>query len=220
VKSQPCCAIGKQWIAPLADGHIEFAWAEAPDLQLETGRNHADDRVASPIERDSFSQNVQPRAKFAIPEFRADERNGARADFVFSLRKESSDDGLYAEQWQEVRRNEFRSDLLCVARPRQVERVSARNAHARKGAVILAPVSKVREGDRSRVKIWFALGQRHELLRFGIRQRIQQHSIHDGEQCGVGADSKRQCQNRNGSKSLRFRHHAYAKTQVLHQPFE
>src|ERR1700730_11090074 len=81
MKSQPRGPLVEQRVCPLADGHIDFAWAEAPDVQFETGRNHADARVAPPVERDSLSHGVRSRAKLAIPKFRADEHVWARADF-------------------------------------------------------------------------------------------------------------------------------------------
>ena len=133
----------------MADGQIELAWAEAPNLQLETRRDHADDGVASSVECNAFADDARRRAKLAAPELRADEHEGACADLVFSLRKESSDDGLHAEQLQVVRGNKLRSDLLRVTCSREVERGFSRHAHRGKGAVIFAPVSKIREGDRS-----------------------------------------------------------------------
>src|SRR2546430_12664504 len=43
--------------------------------QLETRRDHADDGVASSVERNAFADDARRRAKLAAPELRADERS-------------------------------------------------------------------------------------------------------------------------------------------------
>ena len=53
-----------------------------------------------------------------------------------------------------------------------------------------------------------------------IRQRLQQHSIYQAENCGIRADSQSQCEHRNHREPGIFSQSARAITQVLQQSFE
>ena len=220
MKAEPRRSEVKNGIGPLANGGVHVSGAEAPDLEFETCGDHTNDGEGFPVQSESLSHNVRSGAKLAIPESFADQHDGAGADLVFALGKKASYHRLDANHRKVIRRNEFRGYLLRFAPARQTIGVASRNAHRGKRAVVLAPVAKVWEGDGAGIKVWFALGECHELLRVGIGQRVQEHSIHDGKQRGVCADSQRQGQNRHGGKTGRFRKHAYAKTKVLYQAFK
>jgi hypothetical protein len=53
-----------------------------------------------------------------------------------------------------------------------------------------------------------------QLVRFRIRQGSQQNSIHQAENCGVGADSQRQGEHGNQGKYRRSPQHSGAKTNI------
>src|SRR6185437_5247739 len=57
----------------------------------------------------------------------------------------------------------------------------------------------------------------HHLLGMRIRQRIQQHAVHDAENRRVRSNSERQRQYRNRRKSRRLRQHPQRISNILHQ---
>src|SRR5713101_9038409 len=59
----------------------------------------------------------------------------------------------------------------------------------------------------------------NELLGVRVRQRLQEHGIHDRENPGSGANSKHQAQHRCGRESEVLAHHSNGKLDVLPERF-
>ena len=55
----------------------------------------------------------------------------------------------------------------------------------------------------------------HDACGIGIRQRLQEHLLHDGEDRGVGADAKRHREQRRGREAWRLAEHAQGEDEVL-----
>jgi len=57
--------------------------------------------------------------------------------------------------------------------------------------------------------------EKHQPLRFMVRQRADEHRIHDAENCGVRANTERQRNNHDNRDAGVLQQHSRAVTQVL-----
>src|SRR5882672_2682697 len=114
-------------------------------------------------------------------------------------------------------------DWRAIARHRKSYAVTRR--HRTERLIPLSPVEEIRIRT-SVVYLWTFRVARvrrandYQPLRFGIRQRPEQHRIDDTENRSVGADSQRQRQYRNQCEARILRQHSCAVAQVLPYVFE
>src|SRR5690242_17361661 len=60
----------------------------------------------------------------------------------------------------------------------------------------------------------------HHAASTRIRKRVDEHSVYNGENGGIGADAKRESENGDGCEAGVLSEHARAETQVLPERFE
>src|SRR6267378_7245639 len=89
---------------------------------------------------------------------------------------------------------------------------------------IPAKIEKFRPGSPEAVESairesWKFRVDSNELLGVRVRQRLQEHGIHDRENPGSGANSKHQAQHRCGRESEVLAHHSNGKLDVLPERF-
>src|SRR5947209_13151986 len=102
-------------------------------------------------------------------------------------------------------------------------KIEARRAicsHALKRGIHALPVHEVWIGNRAILEIRDFLEHGNELSRIMKRQRIQQHSVYNGEDGCVRPNAQRQSQNSYERERRRFCQHADSVTEVLWQRFE
>src|ERR1700751_5471533 len=75
--------------------------------------------------------------------------------------------------------------------------------HGVEALVLALPVEEVGIGDGAFHEVVFVVEERHQPIGIRIGQRVEQHRVHDGEDGGVGADAKRQRENRNRGEAWR-----------------
>ncbi len=168
------CAAGvEQGIAPLADGCVYFPVPEAWNPEMKASGNHPYDGVVPAIQSEAFPQDVGSSVKLPLPEALAHERQRRGADLVFVRREGAAHQRIHAQQWKEVRGNEFSVDLLGFASPRQAERIRSRNGHGAEGAIVFLPVAKVRIRNGAPIKIRLALAEGDQLVGLRKRQRVE-----------------------------------------------
>ncbi len=81
--------------------------------------------------------------------------------------------------------------------------------------VLLAQIQKIgiRHGHLVPLTVFFP--DLHKLFRMIVRQRPQQHAIHNAEDGGGGADAKRKSEDRNQAETGVPEQHANAIAQIL-----
>ena len=185
VEAEAGVAIHENRVVPLADGSVDVTLAEAGKAEVEARRNHADDGEVPAIEGEILAQDIWRSTEFALPQAFADERDGGRSALLFRWREGASKDGIHAEQREEAAGDELSVYLLRFALAGEAEGGATSDSHRGEGVVLFLPIEEVGIGDRALIEVRLALVDRNELLRLRERKRIQQHSVHDGEDRGV-----------------------------------
>src|SRR5262249_40202918 len=121
-------------------------------------------------------------------------------------------DAQHAEEI--IRRREYaRAQRLTAARYRlHSTRVLGNGLEA---AVALAHITAVWVGEVHRAALLAHLAQLHDALALRVRQRAQQHGVHDAEDGRAGPDAQRQRNDRNQGEAWLTQQHSRAVAQVL-----
>src|SRR5215469_15727497 len=109
---------------------------------------------------------------------------------------------------------------LRLARSGKVEPMVPVRGYAGERPVHAAPVDKIRIRNRAIVEVGNLLEQRNQLMAVVKWQRIEQNSIHYGENGGVQSNAQGKRDNGNRGKAGRLLQHAKAVTQILKERFE
>ncbi len=94
------------------------------------------------------------------------------------------------------------------------------NREPGEGLIISLPIAEVGIRDRAGIEIRFAGMDRHQLAGLRIGERIQQHSVHHGEERRVGADPQRKGQDGDEREAGILGQNAQAIGHILGQRFE
>ncbi len=171
---------------------------EAPARHQERRGQDADDLGATPVESDESSDYRRIRTEAPLPEAVTDD-SGRRSPCRTGrhvLRSEAApQDGSDAERVEEARRHLQSIDALDgISVHRQVEEALGVGLEALEGLALPLPVDEVRRRDIAAIETepLHAVPDAHQPGGLVIRQRAQEHSIHDAENRRVGPDPERQ----------------------------
>jgi hypothetical protein len=162
------------------------------DERLERRRHHAGDRERLIVHRDDPADCRRIGIESPPPQTVAQDHHPPAVRRVFVRSEVAAQDGAYAERPKEIRRHTHAANPLRLAvgdergRPRSDER------DLFEAVAAIAPVEIGRVSDVACGSIRTAIADQGEPLRRRVRERPQQHGIHDAEDRGVGADAKRE----------------------------
>ena len=166
-----------------------------PELHLlrerEITRHHPNDRHLISIEREQTANDVTVAAETLLPERVTEYYSPWPADTFLFGREGATEKRRDAEHLEDVGADHpgvqlFRFESAGQCRPAVV--VGADRVET---PALRLPIQKV--GRRNRHEPPFCgLAQLHDAILVGEGKRAQQHSVHDAEDCGAGADAERE----------------------------
>src|SRR5260370_41528597 len=124
---------------------------------------------------------------------------------ILRRRKHAAKHWLNTQGLKEATRYRAVVSLFTLLAARQSEAVVGINGHVLENRVLPLPIQVVRRGDRECGHSRKALCRRDmpnidQTVGFPECQRTQQRSVHDGEDCGIRPNSKRQSDHGNGGE--------------------
>ena len=156
--------------------------------ELERRRHDADHRVGAPVQRDLASDDVRIAAEPARPQAVAEHRDAVAARLVLMGKERPPQEGLHAEGPEEVGRHRDGVQELGAAGRRGQPRHAVEVAGQRlEDVAAFLPVDVVARRDQERGRR-IGLLHGHQPVRLGVRQRPQQHGVHEAEDGPVRAD--------------------------------
>ena len=172
----------------LADEHQRGPHVAPAGGKLELGRQDADHRAGTSVQRDLASDDVGLAPEPPRPEAVAKHRHPVPARLVLMGKKRPPQEGLHAEGPKEVRRHRDGVQKLGAAgrRGQSGHAVEVPGQRLEDVAACL-PVDVVARRDQERGRR-IGLLHGHQPVRLGVRQRPQQHGVHEAEDGRVRAD--------------------------------
>ena len=184
---------------------------------MKAGRHHADNRVASPIERDRLAYDLRACAKPALPEGIAQHDDLVLAIMVIFGSQRATRRRFDAERLKEFAGNQHRTQALRLITARQVIVPVEVSRERFEYLIPILPVGEVCAPDRPVIlplfQITFPNG--HQTVRILEWQRAQQYRIDDREDRGVRADAQRQGQDCYTRKAGPLQQHSQSVAHVL-----
>ena len=155
------------------------------------GLQNADDLHRVGVQAEMFADDVRVAAEVLHPEVVGEHHHRWHARPVVGRPSEPTEHGRQAHDLEEVSGHESEIEalgtlgLLQRAEPRRVLGDTAKGRHA------VAKVTDLGHGERhARTgRTIGGLAQVHEALALAMRERLEQHPVHDAEDRGVGADA-------------------------------
>ena len=195
------------------DGHPQLILAAG---KIETGRHHADDRVALAVQVEGLAGYLRVGAEAALPQAVAHDDHATGSGPVLFGQERAAQLRLDAQQGKEVGRDALAVNPLRLADARQVKALVGGRRHAFKDLVLITPVYVV--SHRGRVARVSASGvvlpDHHEPFGVSIRQGAQQHRVDDTEDGAVRADPQGQSDHGDGGEAGVFPERPQAVAQV------
>ena len=165
-------------------------------IELATPRQHADDRVVVAVQRDRAPHDGRVAAELADPEAMAEHDDAIVAGTVFAGRERPADPRLHAQHVEVRRRHSRRSHLSRLAASGERERVPGPRGHGLERGRLIPPIEEVEGGDAVAQTARRLFPDLNDLVRLGIRQRLQQQPVHEAEDGDVRAQPEGQRQHR------------------------
>ncbi len=119
-----------------------------------------------------------------------------RSRALFIGREQPSEERALAEGRKEAGRDSRSNEALDAVRAGDPLAAAAHIREAGERGALSPPVDEGRVGRRPEYPLAILLGQHEQPILLGERQRPEQHSVHDTENGGVGADGEGQGQDR------------------------
>lgn len=168
-------------------------------VSLEGLSHHADDRVRLIAERDGRSYDLRIAAKFALPQPIAQYDNLAAVGSVFPRREGAAQHHRRAEE-AKVGLGHVQPMHLFRHCSSKVESWPAKviRSHILNDAGLLLPVVKFCDRGVGIAALRIGVHELHDPVRVRVRERLEQHRVHDREDRGVRPDAQRQ--RRNGGE--------------------
>src|SRR5207249_987045 len=122
----------------------------------------------------------------------------------FSVGEQAALRGLKSESGEQMLVQQCRTNAQRPIACRQVDLPGRKGSHIRKRPVDRAKLEVLRRCDRELTTEERVVGgQVHDLLWFGVPERPQDYTVHNGENGGVGADAERNRQECDGREYWR-----------------
>ena len=177
--------------------HPEVPGGGAPGGHRKARGHDADDRVRLTVEPERAADDVRGRAKMALPESVAEDRDVAACLGILLGEKHAAEHRPRSHDLEEVGADGARHDRLGGSGAGQRELTEAIDRHPLEAAGVALPVVEVRRRDRERRHAGKRVLRRHvedphEPIRLVERQRAQQHRVDEAEDRRVGADAERE----------------------------
>ncbi len=180
----------------------------------KVSRQHADDGVGIPAERDRLSDDILPPAKEPLPR-RVTQHDGARRTRQVLALVE-----MAAENWRDAERLEEAvgdaralHDLRAFGRRQHVAALVVYIQRA-ENVVAAAPVEQIVIGKIGARNALHALGSAHQTVRRPVRQRLQQSRIHEREDSNTRPNAQRQHHHRREREGRVLEHLPHGKAQI------
>ena len=183
-------------VVPRSEQRIKVGFA----LDLEPGRNHADDRIIAGAERNLCPDDARIGTESPLPEAAANDHHGRCAGNVLLPEEIAAQYGVDAEDTEEIRGYHFRAEVLGLPATREVIVLPPVCGHAVKAVALGLPVHEVRVRHRHTGEIGRAFPDLHQAFGIAVRQRLQEHAVDHAEDRCVGADAERQGNHRDSGE--------------------
>src|SRR6202012_5519271 len=121
------------------------------------------------------------------------------AELAFLFAKVAAEGRMHALYVEIVRRNAAAAQQRRLIGSAERRRPSLASGEVLEDGVLLFPIQVIERGDSIGSPVRTLLHDAHDAIRVGVGQRVQQDSVDEAEDGGVGADAQRQGQQRDGS---------------------
>ena len=193
----------------------------------EARRHHAHDFPGLALDDDATPDDGRIAAEAALPVAVREHHSGWPAGLLIGVRQPSADGRRDAERLERAVRHVHATHLFRLACPGHRRRRRVPDADVLERAILFGEgeehrrrqpeiAGHVRDPRRARRE----QPQRDEPLRFGIRQRTQQHAVDDAEDRGGRADADRQRQHGDRREHALPVEHAQPVSQVAQEIVE
>jgi hypothetical protein len=199
-------------IVPLADGGVDVA---VDSVKGEAGRENADDLIGDAAKVDALTDDGGRCGEAAFPEAFAEDGDGASSEMIVVAGKGAAEDGLNAEGGEEGCGNHEAVEAFGFGGAGKVVVLVAVDGHGGEGFAGPLPVKEVGIADGGAVHAGILLVDGDEPAGIWVGQRIEDDSVDDGEERGIGADAEGQGEDGDGGEAGGFEEHAQGVTQVL-----
>ena len=180
-------------------------------------RQDADDGMGHVVEENRPVQNRRVGAELIHPQHMAEDGHLVLAGLILVGEKGSAERGLDAEDVEVVRRDARAAQLDRVAHARERGAAAGLGRHEVEHGVVLLPVEKVQRGDAVALAARRLLEHAHDAVGVRVGERLQQQSVDEAEDGGVGADAERERQQRHDGESRTPRQGSHRISHVLQQ---
>jgi hypothetical protein len=172
----------------------------------ERRRQHADDRVRTSVERQRPADHVALTAEVRLPETVGEKNDGRTAGPLLVGGEGPSELRSDAEQREVVLRDHQRENLLGVAETGDGVGVEGRNGEVAEHPLALAHHLEARPGEAplDDVLLRVRRAELHDTPRVPVGQGREEDRVDEAEDGGVGADSERQRDHRDGREPGRL----------------
>ncbi len=137
-------AIVKNYIGPLADGHINVViFRKVLQPQMEVRGKHSNDRVIRAVQGQLPADYVRCPAEFALPQARTNQSDGRSADAIFVRSEEAAGCRSNAQRRKEIGGYHFATDMFRFANACEIEIVLAKRRHRSERLVLPLPVEEI-----------------------------------------------------------------------------
>ena len=191
-----------------------------PDVGLvaerEPAGEHADhgDRLA--VEDDGATDDRRIAGEAPLPEAVADHRHPGRRRRLLVGVEQATGHRLHPQHRQQSGRGADTVEPLRLAVPGEVRAPPRHRRHGREDPVLPAPVEVLRVRHRRVGERRLDVANQQQPVGVRIGEGAQQDAVDEAEDHGVGADSQRQRQNRDGGESGTLQQGAGGDAQVVH----
>jgi hypothetical protein len=179
-------------------------------VEREVRRHDADDLEIEAVQRQRAIDDVRVGAELTAPESIAQHEHAMTSDDVLAGRERAAGRGAHAEYVEEVRGDEqalHAHGLVAAEREARESGVARRGSEVdgdvRERSVPLAPAQQVagRDAGFGPVEQRVHFPELNEGRRVAVRERLQQHGVHDAEDRGGRAGAERQRENRRACEA-------------------
>jgi len=175
-------------VGPLAAEGVDVA---ALAVKGEARRDDADDGVVRTVEGDGLASDVESGAKFAAPEAAPEHDDGSGAELIVGVIEEAADNGMDAEGFEEFGGDHVAGDAFgSLAGTEEVVVFVAVHGERGEGLVVALPVEEVGVVDGSARDTGYGVVDGDELAGFWVGERVEEDTVNDGEEGGVGTDAE------------------------------
>jgi hypothetical protein len=185
------------------------------DQRFVLGRHHANDLKRDVVHRNRAADDRRIGAKPPAPEAVAQDHDTPSSGTILLFQKVAAERWLHAEHREEIPADADGGQALGFAVGEERRLPRAHEPHALERLAPFSIVDKRREAHVARARIVIPIADDDQTLRFGVRQRPEQHRVDDAENRRVRANTERQGKKRGNREAGRPKQHSDAVSSVL-----